>query len=291
MKVGYFDGRLAIERGGKYVELEELIDWRCSCDACDRMIEAIKRWPEVCGAAENAQSSQFRDVAPEPGPIVAPLRSPNKIIGAPANYLEHIKEMGAVKTVADLGVFLKAPTAIVGPGACVELPYSDRRTDHEGELAVVIGRQGRHIDRSVALDYVFGYTCLLDITVRGSEERSTRKSFDTFCPIGPWIVTADEVGDPGALGIRTWVNDELRQDGNTADLIFGVPELIAFASEIMTLSPGDVIATGTPSGVGPLVHGDSVAVEIERIGRLEVSVSAARAVEFEKAVATRSRTA
>lgn len=209
-----------------------------------------------------------------------PLPLPGKIVGAPANYREHVAEMNNPTTIVEWGMFLKANTSVIGPGGVVQLPYTDVRTDHEGELAVVVGRTARDVDRRKALDYVFGYTCLLDITTRSSEDRSTRKSFDTFTPLGPWIVTADEVEDPNDLRLRCWVNDDLRQDCSTARFIFDVQRVIEYASAVMTLHPGDVIATGTPAGVGPLAAGDRVAVEIERIGRLTVRVSAERAVPY-----------
>jgi 2-keto-4-pentenoate hydratase/2-oxohepta-3-ene-1,7-dioic acid hydratase in catechol pathway len=204
----------------------------------------------------------------------APLPRPGKVIGAPVNYFAHQEEMEWPTTIAQLGVFLKASTSVIGPTDQVLLPYSDVRTDQEGELAVVIGRRARDVRREHALDYVLGYSCLLDITVRSTEDRSTRKSFDTFTPIGPWVVGKDEVGDPGNLQLRCWVNDELRQDVCTSDLIFDVPLLISYASSVMTLEPGDVIATGTPAGVGPIVDGDRIVVDVERVGRLEVGVSA-----------------
>jgi 2-keto-4-pentenoate hydratase/2-oxohepta-3-ene-1,7-dioic acid hydratase in catechol pathway len=141
----------------------------------------------------------------------------------------------------------------------------------------VIGREARNVPAERALEYVAGYTCLLDITVRSTEDRSTRKSFDTFTPLGPWVTTPDEVGDPGALGLRCWVGGTLRQSATTADLIFDVPRLIAYASSVMTLWPGDVIATGTPAGVGPIRHGDRIAMDIERVGRLEVTATAEQA--------------
>ncbi|CAM5658633.1 hypothetical protein SALBM135S_03678 [Streptomyces alboniger] len=154
------------------------------------------------------------------------------------------------------------------------------RTDPEGELAVVIGRTASQVSADDALDHVFGYTCLLDITVRSGEDRSTRKSFDTFTPIGQWIVTADEIEDTDRLGLRCDVAGETRQDTNTGYLIFGVRELVAYASSVMTLYPGDVIATGTPAGVGPLSDGDRVVVEIEKVGRLEVGVDGSRAKPY-----------
>jgi 2-keto-4-pentenoate hydratase/2-oxohepta-3-ene-1,7-dioic acid hydratase in catechol pathway len=206
----------------------------------------------------------------------APVR-PGKIPSAPSNYRKHVAEMGSTKTIADRGIFLKAPSSVVGPRDTVRLPYVDRRTDHEAELAIVIGSRADHVTEADALQHVFGYTCLLDVTVRGQEERSMRKSFDTFTPIGPWIVTADEIANPNDLGVRCWVNDEVRQDGTTRDLVFDVPKLIAFTSTVMTLEPGDVIATGTPAGIGPIVDGDTLTVEIDGIGRMALPVSAAGA--------------
>ncbi|MGW5138164.1 fumarylacetoacetate hydrolase family protein [Nocardia beijingensis] len=210
----------------------------------------------------------------------APLPRPGKIVAAPVNYLDHKAEMHEQKTIAEYGVFLKANTSVIGPGERVELPYTDKRTDQEGELAIVIGRTARNIPAERALDVVFGYTGLLDISVRSTEDRSTRKSFDTFTPLGPWIVTADEVGDPDALPLRCWVDGELRQQTSTAELIFPVAELVAYASSVMTLHPGDVIATGTPAGVGPLAHGSSIRLEIGRIGTLEVGVTAEHATAY-----------
>ncbi|WP_326770659.1 fumarylacetoacetate hydrolase family protein (plasmid) [Streptomyces sp. NBC_01591] len=212
--------------------------------------------------------------------LEAPLPRPGKIIGAPVNYLDHKAEMEYTTSVADLGVFLKANSSVIGPGQDILLPYTDKRTDQEGELGVIIGRTASHVSRDDALDHVFGYTCVLDITVRSGEDRSTRKSFDTFTPIGPWIVTADEIPDPDTLDLRCDVAGTTRQRTNTADLIFGVRELIAYTSSVMTLHPGDVIATGTPAGVGPLSHGDRVVLEIERVGRLEVGVDGSGATAY-----------
>lgn len=210
----------------------------------------------------------------------APLPRPGKILGAPANYRAHVAEMGNPTTIAEWGLFLKANSSVIGPGERVRLPYTDVRTDQEGELGVVIGKPARNVHRAEALDHVFGYTCLLDITIRSTEDRSTRKSFDTFTPIGPHVVTADEVPDPDDLELRCRVNDELRQHSRTALMIYSVPRLIEYASSVMTLLPGDVIATGTPEGVGPLADGDRIVVEIERVGRLEVGVSGEAATPY-----------
>ncbi|MEU4160833.1 fumarylacetoacetate hydrolase family protein [Actinoplanes sp. NPDC026670] len=234
--------------------------------------------------------SLLADPAPgktPPGAAVFPLAEvtiqpivpgPSKIIAAPVNYRDHQAEMNEAYHIDALGIFLKAPSSVLAHRGTIRLPYTDRRFDQEGELALVIGRPGRDIPVAQALRHVAGYTCLLDITMRGGEDRSTRKSFDTFTPVGPYLVTPDEVGPPEALTLRTWVGDELRQDADIKDLIWSVPRLIAYASSVMTLRTGDIITTGTPAGVGTLADGDRVVVEIERVGRLEATVSARDAV-------------
>lgn len=211
--------------------------------------------------------------------LLTPVPDPTKIIAAPVNYVDHQQEMNEAYNIDALGFFLKAPSSIVGPHATVSLPYTDRRFDQEGELAVIIGSTARHVSRGNALDYVFGYTSLLDITMRGGEDRSTRKSFETFTPVGPWIVTPDEFGHPSTRGLRCTVSGELRQDARFEDLIWDVEGLISYASSVTTLNPGDIIATGTPAGVGPIFHGDTISVTVDGIGHpLEVTVSDAGAV-------------
>lgn len=212
--------------------------------------------------------------------LSAPLGVPGKIVAAPVNYLDHKVEMSEQKTIAEYGVFLKANSSVIGPHGTVKLPYLDKRTDQEGELAVVIGRRARNVRAEDALGYVLGYTGILDITVRSTEDRSTRKSFETFSPLGPWIVSADEIEDPDGLDLRCTVSGEVRQETNTSELIFSVGQLIAYASAVMTLEPGDVIATGTPAGVGPLSDGDTIDLDIEKIGTLSVTVSAADAIAY-----------
>lgn len=208
-----------------------------------------------------------------------PVPDPSKIFAAPVNYADHQKEMEQAFQVSGLGLFLKAPSSLIGSGGTLRLPYHDRRFDQEGEFAVVIGKQARNINVDEALDYVFGYSTLLDITMRGGEDRSTRKSFETFTPMGPWIVTADEFGDPTNVKLRCWVNGEVRQQANTKDLIWGVAQLVSYASSVTTLLPGDVITTGTPAGVGSIFDGDTIDVECSGIGgRLSVTVSSAGAV-------------
>ena len=207
----------------------------------------------------------------------APVVFPSKVIAAPVNYRLHIEEMRSqvkneLHAIEKYGLFLKAPSSVVGPDATVELPFADRRTDHEVELGVVIGKTARNVAAGDAMNHVFGYTGVMDITVRGEEDRSTRKSFDSFTPVGPVLVTADEIPDPHALQLQLWVNGERRQNGNTRDMIWNVPRLIEYASHVMTLYPGDLFSTGTPDGVGPLRAGDQVTIEVERIGRMSVKV-------------------
>ncbi|QJU55323.1 fumarylacetoacetate hydrolase family protein [Herbiconiux sp. KACC 21604] len=203
---------------------------------------------------------------------------PGKVVAAPVNYVDHQAEMQEDAHIDSLGVFLKAPTSVLAHGGTVRLPYTDRRFDQEGELAVVIGRRASHVSASEALDHVAGYTLLLDMTMRGGEDRSTRKSFDTFTPVGPHLVTPDEAGGWEKMRLRTWVAGELRQDADVVDLIWGIPALIEYASSVMTLEPGDIVTSGTPAGIGQVREGDAVAVEVEGVGRLEVRVTEEGAV-------------
>ncbi len=219
------------------------------------------------------QSVSMDDVGIEP---IVP--DPTKVVAAPVNYRDHQQEMNEDYGIEALGVFLKAPSSVLRHGGTVVLPYTDRRFDQEGELALVIGRTARFVDVADALTYVAGYTCCLDMTMRGGEDRSTRKSFETFTPVGPQLVTPSEVGELSQLRLRTTVNGTLRQDADIADLIWGIPELLSYASSVMTLHPGDIITTGTPAGIGQIADGDTVSVEIDRIGVLSVSVSSAGAV-------------
>jgi 2-keto-4-pentenoate hydratase/2-oxohepta-3-ene-1,7-dioic acid hydratase in catechol pathway len=147
-----------------------------------------------------------------------------------------------------------------------------REVHHESELGIIIGKQVRGLSRDNWREAVFGYTCLLDMVVRGREERVFRKAYDSFCPIGPWVVTADEVPDPASLDMKLWVNGQPRQSANTRDLVLDIPGMIETASAVMTLYPGDVIATGTPEGVGPVVDGDRIRIVIDQVGEMNVDV-------------------
>lgn len=212
----------------------------------------------------------------------SPVANPGKIIGAPLNYRAHIEEANAQPAIShgktftsldQLGLFLKAGSSLVGPSEEVRLRFPDRRTDHEVELAVVIGREARCISRHRALDHVLGYCIGLDMTVRGPEMPGYRKSVDTYAVLGPWIVTADEIDDPHALELSLDVNGERRQRSSTRYMIFDVARLIEYASSFYTLHPGDVIMTGTPEGVSQVFPGDLMHARIERIGEMRVRVA------------------
>jgi 2-keto-4-pentenoate hydratase/2-oxohepta-3-ene-1,7-dioic acid hydratase in catechol pathway len=215
--------------------------------------------------------------------LFAPVANPGKILAAPVNYRKHLEEARGdpgihhqkqVAEIQKIGLFLKATSSLVGPAEGVALRHLDRRNDHEIELAAVIGKPGRDIPRARAFEHISAYCIGLDMTVRGPEERSLRKSVDSFTVLGPWLVTADAIGDPSALDLRLAVNGELRQKANTRDLILGIAELIEFATSFYTLHPGDVLLTGTPEGVGPVQPGDRLVAEIQGIGRMEVPVRA-----------------
>ncbi|MEQ1948796.1 MAG: fumarylacetoacetate hydrolase family protein [Bryobacteraceae bacterium] len=218
--------------------------------------------------------------------LLSPVANPSKIVAAPVNYQKHIDEVKAdaqihannpahTITIQKAGLFLKANSSLVGPGEGIALRQLERRNDHEVELALVIGKTANNVSKADALNYVAGYCIGLDITIRGSEDRSFRKSPDSYTVMGPWLVTADEIGDPGNLNLKIAVNGEKRQDSNTKYLILSVPELIEMASSFYTLHPGDIISTGTPEGVSPIVPGDQIVAEIEKIGTMDVAVRAA----------------
>jgi len=199
--------------------------------------------------------------------VLAPV-TPSKIVAVGLNYRDHAREMGKAIPEEPL-LFLKAPSALNRPGGDIVYPRASRRVDHEAELAVVIGRTAKDVKRKDAPSVILGYTCINDVTARDLQVKdglyARAKGFDTFAPLGPWIET--EL-DPSALAIRCLVNGQVRQDGNTREMAATVPELVEYISHIMTLNPGDVIATGTPPGVGPVQVGDEIRIEVEGIGAL-----------------------
>src|SRR4051794_28768424 len=207
--------------------------------------------------------------------LLAPIL-PSKVIAIGKNYADHAREMGG-EPPAEPVIFAKPSTAVIGPGEAIAYPEKlSERVDHEGELAVVIGRMCREVPAARAADVILGYTCANDVTARDLQKKDgqwTRaKGFDTFCPVGPWV--SDEVDPARGYAIETRVNGELRQHGSTSDFIFTIPQLLCYITAAITLEPGDLVLTGTPSGVGPLVSGDRVAVAAQGLGVLVNSVAA-----------------
>jgi len=248
-----------------------------------RLLDASDDLTALLRAGVDPRQLQLGDAVD--GDLGAPLR-PGKVVAIGLNYLDHIRESNLERPTRPL-VFAKFPSSVIGPTDAIELDETlTTRADWEVELAVVVGRRMRHVAERDALDHVFGYTVGNDVSARDvqfSESQWVRgKSFDTFCPLGPVVVTADEITDPQALRLRTLVNGEVMQDSSTAEMVFGVAELLAFCSRSFTLEPGDVVLTGTPWGCGEfmdpprsLAPGDVVESEIEGIGALRNPVAAA----------------
>lgn len=280
MRLAIFnEGRLGVlAADGTIVDLTDLVSEHVAVD--ERMNALILGWDDLAAAA--AERAALGGGIPEADVVLrAPQPRPRNLFAAPVNYHKHQAEMGGengvyqnanIMSVEVRKGFMKAVTSIVGPDGAIELPWADRRFDHEAEIGVIIGKTAKGVSVEEALDYVFGYTPLLDITLRGDEDRSFRKSMDTFTPIGPYLVTADEVENPEALDFWLTVNGEPRQKSNTSYLIYGIAKLISVYSEVMTLQPGDIIATGTPEGVGQILPGDTVVLTIPQIGELTMPV-------------------
>ncbi len=201
----------------------------------------------------------------------APIPRPSKMLFGLGNYCENVKGV-----LGPLGLFLKSPCSILDPGGTVKLaPHDAIIFHHEAELGFVIGRRGRDIPEDKAMEHVFGYTCIIDVSARGLGQGTgfIDKSPDTFCPMGPWIVTKDEVPDPQKLSVRLWQNEQLRQDYNTDDMEHPIPELVSWASRVATLEIGDVFACGTNhQGLGPMQDGETSIIEVERVGRMTFKV-------------------
>ncbi|WP_028219440.1 fumarylacetoacetate hydrolase family protein [Paraburkholderia oxyphila] len=278
--VSFNNGRLGVVHGDVVVDITELggVDpafWPPV--GMVKIIEAfLTQEAQIRDAIHNAPRVALSDVR-----LDAPVRWPNKVVAFPANYYAHIDEMrtgngsGLISRfkASGQGFFLKANSSLSGPADAIVLPpLADREIHHECELGIVIGKRGRGIPESASKEYVFGFTCLLDMVVRGKEERVMRKSYDTFCPTGPWITTADEINDFENISLSLTVNGELRQQASTRDLIVTIPEMIAMSSAVMTLEPGDIIATGTPAGVGPVRAGDLVEISIDGVGTMRLPV-------------------
>ncbi len=281
-RLGLVDGRHVVD---VTAALDVLPSYRYPLPSYDPFIANLDK------VAERARS-----IAPS-GPrlpletvrLLSPVANPGKIIAAPLNYKKHADEVrddvalhnnnpALKQSIDNMGLFLKATSSVVGAGEGIALRKLDRRNDHEVELAFVIGKSGNNIPAEEAMQYVAGYSIGLDITIRGPEDRSFRKSPDTYSVLGPWLVTSDEIDHPGELDLSISVNGEVRQQSNTRNLIFGVARLIEFASSFYTLYPGDIFMTGTPEGVSQISPGDSIVAYIEKIGTMEVTVHAAASV-------------
>ena len=279
MKIANFNqGRIGIVEDTAIADISDVIGYDPIAWPPTGMLRFITAFnhikPRILEKLQTAKRIPFAEAQ-----LNCPMAWPNKVIAYPANYHAHIDEMktgtGLISKfdASGQGFFLKANSSLSGPNDPIVLPdLPDREIHHECELAIIIGKGGRSISRERALEHVFGYSCLIDVVVRGKEERVMRKSFDSFCPMGPYLTTADEVPRYDDIDLELSVNGDLRQKANTRNLIVGVPEMIAMASSVMTLYPGDIIASGTPAGVGPLKAGDQVAIRIAGVGEMTLDV-------------------
>jgi len=248
----------------------------------DAVIAALPAWrkriEDMAAKAAGKPLAQLK--------LLSPVARPSKAMAAPTNYRKHIEEMRArtdlpreatqrqPPDIGKAGIFLKSNSSIVSPAEGIPLRFLDRTNEHEIELVVIIGKQGSDIPRAKALDYIAGYTLGLDMTCRGGEDRSFRKSIDGYSVLGPWMVTADEIANPDDVKVTLHVNNELKQTAETKDLIYDIGRLIEFASSFYTLYPGDVFYTGTPQGVSPVKPGDVLRGKCDPIGEFEVKVRA-----------------
>lgn len=286
MKLCRFNAdRLGVVQGSQVVDVTPVLDqlpaYRYPLPQHDVFIESLPRLrPQIEALVRSAGSHARHDLAAVQ--MAAPVRNPGKIVGAPINYKAHVEESKAdagighgrqITSIADWGMFLKANTSLIGPDEDIRLRFPGRRNDHELELGVVIGSRCHRVSAADALSHVAGYTIALDMTVRGPEFACFRKSVDTYAVLGPWMVTADELPDPGQLDMWLRVNGEIRQSSNTRHMVYDVARLIEFTSAFYTLMPGDVIMSGTPEGVGPVQPGDLIEAWIEGVGGLSMRVA------------------
>jgi 2-keto-4-pentenoate hydratase/2-oxohepta-3-ene-1,7-dioic acid hydratase in catechol pathway len=276
MKIARFDGgRIGVVIGDRIHDVSEA----CGVDPAEwppmGMITTIAAFDELRPGIERCLGLSVG--VPLSGVTLdTPIPWPHKLLALPNNFHAHSAEMAQQSDVAGTeGFFMKSNAALIGPADAIVIPdRPGRNFHHECELAIIVGKTGRKIALEDALDYIFGYACLIDVTMRGKEERVMRKSFDTFCPVGPWITTADEVGRTDDLVLRLWVNGALKQEAPVSDMVVGIREAIVLCSSVNTLQPGDIIASGTMAGVGPIVPGDSVRIAIENVGEMTIPVVA-----------------
>lgn len=283
MKICRFnDNRVGLVRGDRVIDVSRHAQADIAklgpCWPADPLVSCLPRLAQLPEAEiAKCDSYALSDVK-----LLSPVQMPGKIVAAPVNYAAHIAEMQAnnaspgfnITDIGKAGLFMKASSSLIGASQTIEQRFLDRRTDYECELVVVIGRQAKQVSAADALSYVAGYCVGLDITVRGTEDRSFRKSIDTYTVLGPWLTTADEVPSPNQLQLTLWQNGEVRQDTSTSDQVYKVERLIEFASSFYTLHPGDVLFTGTPQGVGPIHPGDTLRARVEGLGEMTVPVRA-----------------
>lgn len=282
MRICWFnDNRLGLVRDGRVYDvsaaLKALPAPTYPAPKGDPLITHLDRMRgEIETAAKGAKSYAIGEVK-----FLSPVQSPTKVIGTPTNYAAHVAE--AKEQVADFkarysgsieeqGLFLKANSSLIGPGEGVNPRFPERRTDHEMELGVIIGRKVSNISQAEALSCIAGYAIALDMVVRGTEDRSFRKSVDTYSVLGPWMVTADEIKDPQNLAFSLAVNGEIKQKSNTNQMLMGIAQQISWGSTFYTLWPGDIIMTGTCEGVSRVKAGDSMHCVIESIGEMDVAI-------------------
>jgi 2-keto-4-pentenoate hydratase/2-oxohepta-3-ene-1,7-dioic acid hydratase in catechol pathway len=287
MKLAIFDElRLGAVVDGGVVDVTDTLPWAYDPDPLTAgwWRRLCRDFGQVRGELE-AAAGRGKVLPLDTVRLGAPVVNPSKVLASASNYREHVEEMHGVQErtlgrveswMMNFDVFLKAPSSIVGPQDDIVLPRdvlaAGHEVHHESELVVVLGTGGRDIPEAAAFDHVLGYTIGLDITVRSEGDRSRRKSYDSFSPLGPWITTSDEAGDPGDFDIRLSCSGEPRQQVNTSALITKVPAIVAYASSMMTLLPGDIIFTGAPPGVGPIVPGDVLDTSISRLGQMRIRV-------------------
>jgi 2-keto-4-pentenoate hydratase/2-oxohepta-3-ene-1,7-dioic acid hydratase in catechol pathway len=284
MRICWFDdNRLGVVRGAMVHDVSRVLSslsLSYPYPKGDPLIANLARLrPAMEAAADETGAIPVSEVG-----LLSPVANPSKIIGTPVNYTKHIAEAHAdpdidmtrfAGSVIEQGLFLKAASSLVGPSQGVAVRFPERRTDHECELGVIIGKTADGIEEKDAFEHIAGYAIALDMTVRGPEDRSFRKSVESYAVLGPWLVTADEIADPDGLEFELSVGGEVRQKSNTGRMILSVAKQLAWASSFYTLHPGDIIMTGTCEGVAPVKPGDTMVCAFEGIGEMAVPVRAA----------------
>lgn len=283
----YDDNRIGIVRDDGIHDVTAIIDElptvKYPYPQGDQLIANLDRLrPKMEELADGAAPIDPADVK-----FLSPIANPTKIMGTPANYQAHRDEADADaeisaagysgKKIEDQGIFLKSCSALIGPSEGVAVRFPDRRTDHEAELGVIIGKPGSDIAEADVFDHIAGYALALDMVVRGPEDRSFRKSVDTYAVLGPWMVTSDEVSDPGNLDFVLKVNGEVRQKSNTSLMILDIARQVSWASTFYTLNPGDILMSGTCEGVSRVEPGDMMDFEFQSLGRMEIPIRAHKA--------------